>query len=165
MFRLFAAVMALCAFTAPTMAQQQLQNVQKSTSGDWTLECGALPSGKRICQMTQVVNNPKDGKPLLQAAVIKPSGGKKAILRLVAPLGVWLRPGVGFSINGGSKNNLNFEFCLREGCIAQLGLSSGLVNAMKRGSKARLSIQNIQRRKLNLDVSLRGFTAAYDGMR
>ena len=40
-------------------------------------------------------------------------------------------------------------------------LSAGKVNAMKRGSKAVIGMQNIRRQKLNLNVSLRGFTAAY----
>jgi invasion protein IalB len=167
MFRILATVLALCVLTAPASAQQQqLQNVEKSTSGDWSLQCGTLPSGgQRLCQMSQVVNNPKDGKPLLQALVFRPPGDKAAVMRLIAPLGVWLRPGIGFSIDGGSKNNLKYEFCLSAGCIAQIKLSSGLVSALKRGSKARLNIHTIRRQKLNLSVSLRGFTAAFDGMR
>jgi invasion protein IalB len=158
--------MALCALTVPASAQQQLQNIQKSTSGDWSVECGTLPGGgQRICSMNQVAKNPKDGKPLLRAVVFRPPGGKAAILRLIAPLGIWLRPGIGFSVDGGSKNNLNYDFCQPSGCMTQIALSSGLVSAMKRGSKARLTIQNIRRQKLNLSISLRGFTAAYDGMR
>jgi invasion protein IalB len=56
---------------------------------------------------------------------------------------------------------VNFEFCLKGGCLAQVQLAAGRVNAMKRGSKAIVGMQNIRRKKLNLNVSLRGFTAAY----
>lgn len=170
MTRIFAAAIAFCLASAPALAQQQgqpqqLQNIEKSQKGDWTLECGTAPqNNQRICQMSQIVKNPKDGKAIMQAAVLKPPGDRPAIMRLVAPLGVWLRPGIGLSIDGGAPTTVGFDFCLREGCIAQIPLSPALVNGLKRGSSATLIIQNIRRQKLDLTVSLKGFTAGHDSL-
>ncbi len=172
MLRFVLAAACAAMIAAPAMAQQaeqqqppQLQNLKKTQNGDWTLECGEVPgNNQRICQMTQVINNPKTGKAIMQAVVIKPPGSPSAVMRLIAPLGVWLRPGVGFNVDGGSAETVQFDFCLREGCIAQIAVSTGLANAMKRGSRGQISIQNIRRQKLDLAMSLRGFTASFDSL-
>lgn len=166
MMRTLAVVFALSLLAAPAAAQQQQQqqqNVERSTNGDWTVECVTDPnSGRRLCRMLQNVPDPKTGKPLMQVVVAKPPGANgQALLTVIAPLGVWLRPGMSYNVDGGAANKLNFEFCLKEGCLARSPLSAGLVNAFKRGSSVRMSLQDIRQRKLDLSVSLRGFTASF----
>ena len=155
---------ALAVLTCPAIAQQQQQltNIQTSQNGDWTMKCGDLPNSGRLCEMTQVINNPRDGKPVMQAAVVKPPGEQGALLRFIAPLGIWLRPGLSLSIDGAEGQNMDFAFCLRQGCIAQIRLSEGLVNSLKRGSAGTITLQNIRRQKLDFKLSLSGFTASFD---
>jgi invasion protein IalB len=150
---------SICAL--PASAQQAQQNVERTQSGDWSVECVQNPQAGRLCRMVQNVKDPKNGNSLMEVVVAKPPNQSGVILSLRAPLGVWLRPGLTFGIDGGKANSVNFEFCLQGGCLAQIQLSAGKVNAMKRGSKALIGMQNIRRQKLNLTVSLRGFTAAY----
>ena len=145
----------------PAAAQQAQQNVERTPSGDWTVECVQNPQAGRLCRMVQNIKDPKNGNLLMEVVVAKPPNQPNAILSLRAPLGVWLRPGLSFSVDGGKSDRVNFEFCLKGGCLAQVQLAAGRVNAMKRGSKAIVGMQNIRRKKLNLNVSLRGFTAAY----
>ncbi len=169
MFRLVSAALALGLLATPAAAQQQqqqqLENVTKTQNGDWALECGS-PQGStaRVCLMTQDLKNPKDGNSVMRVALIKPAKGPDALLRVVAPLGVWLRPGVQLSVDGGAKQELAFDFCFREGCIAQIPLSAGLINQMKRGSSGKVVIQDIRRRSVDLTLSLQGFTKSFDGM-
>lgn len=145
----------------PAAAQQVQQNVERAQSGDWSVECVQDPQAGRLCRMVQSVKDPKSGNPLMDVVVAKPPNQSGVILSLRAPLGVWLRPGLTFGIDGGKAGQVNFEFCLKSGCLAQVQLTGGKVNAMKRGSKAVVGMQNIRRQKLNLNVSLRGFTAAF----
>lgn len=145
----------------PASAQQAQQNVERTQSGDWSVECLQNPQAGRLCRMVQNVKDPKNGNPLMEVVVAKPPNQSSVILSLRAPLGVWLRPGLTFGVDGGKADRVNFEFCLKGGCLAQIQLSAGKVNSMKRGSKAVIGMQNIRRQKLNLNVSLRGFTAAY----
>jgi len=145
----------------PASAQQAQQNVERTQSGDWSVECVQNPQAGRLCRMVQNVKDPKNGNPLMEVVVAKPPNQSGVILSLRAPLGVWLRPGLTFGIDGGKADRVNFEFCLKGGCLVQIQLAAGKVNAMKRGSKAVIGMQNIRRQKLNLTVSLRGFTAAY----
>lgn len=168
MIRFFSALVAVCILATPAIAQQnkpqQLENVTREKSGAWTVECGTIPQNKtRICQMQQVVNDPKTKKPAVQAAILKSRGdkGPAALLRLITPLALWLRPGINMTIDGAGGDRLAFEYCLRDGCVAQLALSAGKVNALKRGSNAQLVVQSIRRQKVTLTLSLRGFTAAY----
>lgn len=168
MSKFFTALLAVVLLATPAAAQQQQQqfeNVTSEKSGDWTVECGTVPQTKqRVCRMAQIINDPTTNKPAAQAMVLKGQQGGKpaAVLRVVAPLALWLRPGIGISVDGGANTTMQFEVCLRDGCMAQLPLSTGLVNALKRGSAAQLALQHINRRKVNLNMSLRGFTTAYD---
>ena len=145
----------------PAAAQQAQQNVERTPSGDWTVECVQNPQAGRLCRMVQNVKDPKNGNSLMEVVVAKPPNQTGVILSLLAPLGVWLRPGLSFGIDGGKADQVQFQFCLKGGCLAQIQLSASKVNAMKRGSKAIVGMQNIRRQKLNLNVSLRGFTAGY----
>lgn len=160
-FALAAGLIASSLGALPATAQQAEQNVERTPSGDWTVECVQNPQAGRLCRMVQNVKDPKNGNPLMEVVVAKPPKQRSAILSLRAPLGVWLRPGLSFSVDGGNADKVDFEFCLKGGCLAQVQLSQGKVNAMKRGSKAIVGMQTIRRQKLNLNVSLRGFTAAY----
>lgn len=114
--------------------------------------------------MVQNVMDPNTQKPLMQVVVAKQPGSTEALLTVIAPLGVWLRPGLNFNIDGGAASQLNFEFCLKEGCLARMRMAAGIVSAMQRGSNANLSVQNIRRQKIDLKVSLSGFTKSYGAL-
>ena len=163
MFRVFAVLFAMTVAASAAEAQQA-QNVERTQHADWTRECGA-PAGtnQRLCVLSQVVKD-QQGKPIVAAQVVKPPNGQPAILRFLAPLGIWLRPGVEMNIDGGSRTKLEYEICNEQSCMAQMQLSQGLVNAMKRGSAANITLRSIRRQKLDLKVSLRGFTAGYNAL-
>lgn len=167
MNRLILGLLALGLAASPASAQQQPaapQNVQRTTNGAWTLECGENPQRGRICQMVQNITDKGTGKPILQAVVHKLAGPDKPVLSLVAPLGVWLRPGLQVKVDGGEATRIAFETCSRAGCVAHMQLSAGLVNALKRGSNAAITMQDIRRQKADVPVSLSGFTKSYDAL-
>jgi len=170
MFRtLFAAIVAavgIASLTLPASAQQGEQ-LETTAFGDWSRECGMPPGAtQKLCQLTQWVKNPNGGERIVGAVIIKAQGQQQAaaVLRFIVPLGIWLRPGIDFNIDGKSSAKLSYEFCNAKGCIAQMPLSAGQVAALKRGANANISIRSIRRQKLDLKVSLRGFTAGYDSM-
>ena len=171
MFRFVTPLLALCLLAAPVAAQQQnqnpsAQNVERTKHGDWTVECRTLQNGGRFCQMGQNLNNPSTNKPLMQVVVgIKRNDTQsQPFLQVLAPLGIWLRPGLEFSIDGGQPTRLAFETCLKVACVAEMALSEGLLSAMKRGAKATVVMRNIRREKLEVPVSLSGFTASYNAL-
>jgi len=167
MIRYLTPLFALCLLAAPASAQQQQpqqqpqQNVERTTNGDWTVECVQDNQKRRLCRMVQNVADPNTKKALLQVVVAKPPEGDQALLTVIAPLGVWLRPGLELAVDGGAANRLAFEFCLKEGCLARMPLAAGMVAALKKGSAASIAIQNIRRQKLDVKVSLSGFTASF----
>lgn len=167
---LAASLLALVVLATPAAAQQAQpqaqpqQNVERTTNGAWTVECVQNEQNQRLCRMVQNVNDPKTQKPLLQVVVAKPQGAPDALLTVIAPLGVWIRPGLTLNVDGGAANQLNFEFCLKEGCLARMRLPAGTVSALQRGSAANISLQNIRRQKIDLKVSLSGFTASYGAL-
>ena len=167
MNRFFAGFLALGLLATPAVAQQQQPqppNVERTKNGAWTVECVKNQQGQRLCRMVQNVVHPKTKKPLMKVFVDKPSGPGDAQLKIIVPLGIWLRPGLEFSIDGGSASRMAFEFCLEEGCLARLNLTAGLVSALKRGSGGKVALQNIRRQTLNLTVSLSGFTKSFNAL-
>ncbi len=165
MFRILAPALAFCLMTASAVAQQpQLDNVTKTKNGDWTLECGAVPqSGARLCYMVQFSKVKQSPRPIV-TAVLQPAQGKNPVFQVIAPLSVWLRPGVEISIDGGAKTNLGFEYCLRDGCYALMEMTPGFVAALKKGSSATLVLRSINRKSIGIKVSLNGFTKSFNGL-
>lgn len=165
---------ALCLATTPALAQQPpaqapaqapaQQNVERTKNGNWTVECGDAQNRGRVCQMVQNITDKKSGKPILQAVVHKLAGPDKPVMSLVAPLGVWLRPGLAIKVDGGEPSRIAFEACSRAGCVAHIQLSVGLVNALKKGTSAAVTMQDIRRRKADVPVSLSGFTKSYNAL-
>lgn len=165
MFRILVPALALCLMAASVGAQQpQLDNITKSKNGDWTLECGTVPkSGARLCYMVQFSKVPQSPRPIV-TAVLQPSKGKNPVFQVIAPLSVWLRPGVEISIDGGAKTNLGFEYCLRDGCYALMPMSQGFIDALKKGKAATLVLRSINRKSIGVKVSLSGFTKSLNGI-
>ncbi|MCX8955641.1 invasion associated locus B family protein, partial [Ruegeria sp. NA] len=60
----------------------------------------------------------------------------------------------------------NYHQCVPVGCIAQLGLSQGDIDAMKAGTKATFSLvpARFPDQVLEMDMSLSGFTSGFDAL-
>lgn len=165
MFRLLVPALAFCLMATSAGAQQpQLDNITKTKNGDWTLECGTVPQNNaRLCYMVQFSKVPESPRPIV-TAVLQPAKGKDPVFQVIAPLSVWLRPGVEISIDGGAKTNLGFEYCLRDGCYALMPMSKGFVEAMKKGTSASVVLRSIRRQALEVKISLSGFTKSFNGL-
>ncbi len=100
--------------------------------------------------------------------VIKlPAGSDAPALAIFnTPLGTLLPPGLGFQVDTGQAASLPFEWCVQEGCIVRLGLRDPDIAALKRGSGVKLTVISIAdaQKPVELNLSLSGFTAAYDSL-
>lgn len=127
---------------------------------DWQRQCERAPSGEQSCHILQQVVNPENGALAMRVQVgFTPQ--RQALLLISLPLGVALRPGVIVSVDGQGSWPVSFEVCSADGCRAAALLSSELLRAMKKGSKAHFGIADLSGRKLVVPLSLLGFTRAY----
>lgn len=149
---------------APAAEAPAQPEIDVTEHGDWDVGCLA---GTESCEMQQVALD-ASGNPVVLVRVIKlPEAEEAEALAIVnTPLGTLLPSGLGFQIDGGEASALPFEWCVQEGCIVRLGLREPDVTALKRGSAVRLRVASIADpdQPVELNLSLSGFTAAYDSL-
>lgn len=87
----------------------------------------------------------------------------RRIFQVAVPSGRYIPEGIKIQIDSGNTNTLPYSLCLPDRCLAEIQLSEGLVNALKAGGELTLTSTNFRAAKNPVKVSLKGFTAAFDG--
>lgn len=85
------------------------------------------------------------------------------ILQAVVPIGRVIPAGVQMQVDQGTATALNYSVCFPDRCIAEIELTDQMVNSMKGGSTLRVTSINFERQQNPVNVTLAGFTAAFDG--
>lgn len=126
---------------------------------DWTVRC--QESGQKQCEMTQLIKSPDNDKPIMRVLMGYPpqTQGKPAMI-IIVPLGTRLPAGLQVSVDNGQAYNYPFQVCLQEGCRAAFKVSDALLGQLKNGHSATVSIVGPKNRKIDLKLSLLGFTAS-----
>ena len=87
----------------------------------------------------------------------------RRIFQVAVPSGRYIPEGIKVQIDSGNVNTLPYSLCLPDRCLAEIQLSEGLVNALKAGGELTLTSTNYRAAKNPVKVTLKGFTAAFDG--
>ncbi len=132
----------------------------KATHGDWQVQCPPDESAANPCAMVQNLVREEDGRRVLAALVVKPPEGD-AFLRVVVPLGILLPGGLNLSVDGTDMGTVGFINCLPDGCMTQVGLTADVLEQMRQGTQAVVTIYEQAEQPIQLPISLTGFTAAY----
>jgi len=157
-----AALLALLTLGMPAVAQQASPGANVSTEQfqDWEVICPD-DGGQGACTMSQLITNPDSNDPLMRVIVGYPPEleGQPAMTFLL-PLGVRLAPGLQLSVGGGEPVQFPYQVCLAQSCRADLPLNGELLQSLRSGSAATLSLIGPRGNRLDLDISLMGFTSA-----
>src|SRR5699024_5339255 len=154
----------LSAFAAVASAQEApaaAGNIELETTQyeDWEVNCPKNDS-TNPCEMTQLVEDPETGNPIMRVVVGYPPQIDSAAMIVLLPLGVPLQPGIQFSVDGGQAQHYPFQVCLEQGCRANFPLDNAVLNRLKNGQSAEVTIVSPQGNQMQLQISLMGFTAA-----
>ncbi|PWE33191.1 invasion associated locus B family protein [Maritimibacter sp. 55A14] len=135
-----------------------------STHGAWQINCVKTEEEKDPCQMYQLIKDPQ-GNPVAELTVFDVPNGAQAVAgaTVVSPLGTLLTTQMTLAIGDGQGKRYPFSWCDQAGCVSRLGLTGAELLALQNGTSATVTIRSIQApdQKINLDVSLEGFTAAF----
>jgi invasion protein IalB len=163
-------VIALCSIGTVAFAQNSNgssgannnpdQNVDVTHYNDWEVRCPKSGKNKGDCEMTQLVKSPDNGKPIMRVVMGYPPQIDSAAMIFILPLGTRLAPGVQFGVDGGQKVRFPFQICLQQGCRADYPIKQDLLNQLKKGQNAIVTIVGPKGEKINLKISLSGFTDA-----
>jgi invasion protein IalB len=164
----FAAGPALAQTTAPAQNAGPAGDgaTTVATHDDWTVRCGLnAQTQAEVCYIVQQVTSKDTGQAVLQLAIGKFGPEKRDLALVTLPLGVRLPPGIALEVIGREPHKRPFERCLRIGCQAQLLLDDALLTEFRAGLEGRIIVQDTSGQTIALPFSLKGFTAAFAGIK
>ena len=143
-----------------------------ATHGAWQIQCGTGndangdQSGKKSCGMVQVTRSEKNAKVGLSLVIIKAKQGDKDVImmRVLAPIGVYLPTGVALEIDGAAIGRVPFTRCRPQICEALAEASPPTLEKMKKGTAANFIVYEAPGLGIPMKISLDGFSAALDNL-
>jgi invasion protein IalB len=153
-----ALALALCAQPDAASAQAGL----RAEHGDWEIRCGTLPGAPgEQCSLRQQVASEADPNLILTVIVLK-GADQKVRLRVVAPLSVLLRAGVGLQVDRTDFGRTDFVRCYPDGCAADVPMDDTLVQQLRTGQTATFIIFVRPEEGIGFPISLKGFREGFD---
>lgn len=152
-------------------AQQQPPPAETvATNGAWQVQCGSGqaadgspdPAAKKQCGMVQITKSEKNEKIGLSLIIVKARQGEKDVLmmRVLAPIGVYLPTGVALEIDGAAVGRVPFTRCRPQICEAFAEASPETLAKMKKGTAANFIIYEAPGLGIPMKISLAGFGAS-----
>lgn len=144
---------------APTTAPGD--GVVRGQHGDWQVVCKPPPPGAKneVCALVQSVTAEDRNNVGLTIYFQKFSTGVQ-VLRVFAPLGVLLPPGVGLKIDDIDVGHAPFHRCQSFACYAQVTVDEALFGKLKTGKTAIFIIFQTEEAGIGIPISLAGFGEA-----
>jgi invasion protein IalB len=146
--------------------QQASQAEIVAKHGKWEVQCATLEDGKgsklRSCGMVQVAKSDKSDQIVLSVIVskLKQGGKSQTIMRLLAPIGVYLPTGVAVEIDGAAlPNRLPFTRCTPRVCEAFGEASPETMKKFSKGTNATFYLYDRPGNGFPMKISLEGFAA------
>ncbi len=151
------------AATAPDTQAGTVDLSQGDAEGrkNWLKVCSDLDEGGKACIMRQVVTNTGvfTGSFLLRD---DPTQESRLLAVASVPIGVLLPFGLTWQIDGGKPVRVPYMLCDPNACSAQLVVNESYIQSLKRGNTLTLTAKNRQNQDISIEITLSGFTAAYD---
>ncbi|MEM8553000.1 MAG: invasion associated locus B family protein [Pseudomonadota bacterium] len=129
----------------------------------WVKICNTDPQAQKpICLITQELRTDA-GQFLASVAIRETPGEARKTLITSIPVGMLIQPGVQLQVDGAQPQTARYSICFPNACYAELAIDTAYIDKMKRGGKLQLTSINQQAKQVRFDLTLIGFTSAYDG--
>jgi invasion protein IalB len=138
----------------------------KSQHGAWQVVCKDPPPGAKngVCALVQSVTAEDRDNIGLTVYFQRFSNGTR-VLRVFAPLGILLPPGLGLKIDDKDVGHAPFQRCHTFACYAQVVVDDPLVEQLKTGKTAIFIIFQTEEAGIGIPISLAGFKEALDDLK
>jgi len=133
----------------------------KAEHGDWQVVCKPPPPGAKneVCALVQSVTAEDRPNVGLTVYFQKFSQGMR-VLRVFAPVGVLLPPGIGLKIDNVDVGHAPYLRCHTFACYAQVTLDDTIISQFSTGKTAIFIIFQTEEAGIGIPLSLNGFGAA-----
>jgi invasion protein IalB len=160
-FTLLAVAIGACALASGAYAQGTV----KSKHQDWEVRCDKVTgSATEQCVVMQYIlaeDRPGVG---LTVILLKTADKGARLLRVLAPLGVFLPSGLGLKIDDADVGRSGFVRCVQQGCLAEVILDDKLLNQLKNGKQALFVVFQTPEEGIGIPVSLAGLAQGFDAL-
>lgn len=148
-------------FLPQSQAQQQNANNQFRSSG-WFKTCGER-NGSNICNVQYRVVAPNGANVSTLNLVESKGKVERRVFQIIVPTGRSLPPGIQIQVDGKRAAAIPYLYCRPKGCTAEVRIADDLINVFKKGGRLDVTSINFQGQQQPVPVTLKGFTAAFDG--
>lgn len=159
-------LIALLAAAVPAMAQDSAPSPDGKTELPWSSRCTSpVRDVPATCQIEQRAVVTETGQLLLLVTVVVPGESRQPVMSVRTPLQLFLPAGVRVDIDGRNAVKLDYQTCDQQGCYARMDISNAVLDAMFKGLKLNMTIEDLAHRQLAVPMSLTGFSAVYERIR
>jgi invasion protein IalB len=165
-FFALAQLAVMAGLSSPAGAVDAPEGTVKAQHGDWQVVCKDPPPGAKnaVCALVQSVTAEDKNNIGLTVYFQKFSNGTR-VLRVFAPLGVLLPPGLGLKIDDKDVGHAPFLRCHSFACYAQVVVEDSLIEQLKTGKTAIFIIFQTEEAGIGIPISLKGFGEALQDLK
>ena len=155
---------AIATAALAVLASSQLGSAQTPETPQvaaWRVECTG--DGKTLdCRAVQQVFH-RETRQLLVSVVVRPAAdGKTGAMVITLPLGLNLTEPVLVKVDNGAPEKQAIQTCTNVGCFVAMTLTDKLIAAMRTGSELKLTVQDANKKPIDMSLPLLGFGPAFD---
>ena len=127
----------------------------------WRVECSG--DGKTLeCRAVQQVFHRETRQLVLSVAVRPAADGKSGAMLMTLPLGLNLTEPVLVKVDNGAPERQAIQTCTNVGCFVAMTLSDKLIAAMRTGTDLKITVQDANKKPVEMSLPLLGFGIAFD---
>ncbi len=133
----------------------------EASAAAWRVECSG--DGKVLeCRALQQVFHRETRQLLLSVAVRPAADGKSGAMLVTLPLGLNVSEPVQVKVDNGAPEKQAIQTCTNVGCFVAMTLSDKLVAAMRTGTDQKITVQDANKKPVEMSLPLLGFALAFD---
>jgi invasion protein IalB len=156
-----AGAMALMIAIAAALPSARAQQSSENAPAAWRVECTG--DGKTLdCRAVQQIFHRETRQLLLAVAVRPAADGKSGAMLMTLPLGLNLTEPVLVKVDNGTPERQAIQTCTNVGCFVAMMLSDKLIAAMRTGSELKITVQDANKKPVDMTLPLLGFGLAFD---
>ena len=158
---LAAAAAAATVLIAPASHAAPAQAPEASPPAAWRVECSG--DGKTLeCRAVQQVFQ-RETRQLVVSVVVRPAAdGKTGAMVMTLPLGLNLTEPVQVKVDNGAPERQAIQTCTNVGCFVAMTLADKFLSAMRGGQDLKITVQDANKKPIEMSLPLLGFGLAFD---
>jgi invasion protein IalB len=155
------APLAVAAVVMTLMQTGTLSAQAPETPAAWRVECTG--DGKSLeCRAIQQIFQ-RDTRQLVASVAVRFAPELKAgSMSILLPLGLNLTEPVAIKVDNGAPERQPIQTCNNSGCLVTFTATDKLLTTMRAGTDLKLTVQDANKKPIEMSLPLLGFGIAYD---